>query len=46
MTRLMGWVAAGELGVEVGRILPLDEVRRAHELLAGRRVQGKIVLVP
>jgi NADPH:quinone reductase len=46
MARLLGWIAAGELGVEVGRVLPLDEVRRAHELLAGRRVQGKIVLVP
>jgi NADPH2:quinone reductase len=46
MRRLLSWIAAGELGVEVGRVLPLDEIRRAHELLAGRRVQGKIVLAP
>ncbi len=44
LERILGWIAAGELSVEVGEVLPLEEIRRAHELLAGRRVQGKIVL--
>lgn len=46
LRRLLGWVTSGELRVEVGRVLPLAEIRRAHELLADRRSQGKIVLLP
>jgi NADPH:quinone reductase len=46
LQRILGWIAAGELAVEVGRVLPLAEIRRAHELLASRTVAGKIVLVP
>ncbi len=46
LRRILGWIAAGELSVEVGEVLPLDQIRRAHELLASRRVHGKIVLVP
>ena len=44
--RILEWIAAGDVQVEVGRVLPLAEIRRAHELLAGRCVTGKIVLVP
>jgi NADPH:quinone reductase len=43
---LFGWLAAGELAVDLGAVLPLAEIRQAHELLAARRVCGKIVLVP
>lgn len=46
LRRILGWIAAGEVTVEVGQVLPLAEIRRAHELLASRRVSGKIVLVP
>jgi NADPH2:quinone reductase len=46
LRRILAWIAAGELTVEVGQVLPLAEIRRAHELLAERRVTGKIVLVP
>ncbi len=46
LRRILGWIAASELTVEVGEVLPLDQVRRAHELLASRRSHGKIVLVP
>jgi NADPH2:quinone reductase len=44
--KILGWIAAGEITVEVGRVLPLAEIRRAHELLADRGITGKIVLVP
>lgn len=46
LRRILGWIAAGDITVEVGQVLPLAEIRRAHELLAGRSVTGKIVLVP
>ncbi len=46
LRRILDWIVAGELSVEVGEVLPLDQVRRAHELLASRRSHGKIVLVP
>lgn len=46
LARILGWAEAGEIEVQVGRVLPLAEVARAHELLAGRRSWGKIVLVP
>jgi NADPH2:quinone reductase len=36
----------GELDPVVGARVPLDEVRRAHELIDGAAVVGKIVLVP
>jgi NADPH:quinone reductase len=46
LRRILDWIAAGEITVEIGQVLPLAEIRRAHELLAGRRATGKIVLVP
>ena len=39
-------VAAGELEVVVGGVYPLSEARRAHEDLAARRTQGKLLLDP
>lgn len=39
-------VAAGELRPVVDRVLPLEDVRAAHELLENKQVAGKIVLVP
>ena len=38
--------ARGELRPFVGTTYPLSEVRRAHEDLAGRRTQGKLLLDP
>ena len=38
--------ARGELRPIVGTTYPLSEVRRAHEDLAGRRTQGKLLLDP
>ena len=43
---LLGAVAAGELEVVIGGVYPLSEVRRAHEDIAARRTQGKLLLDP
>jgi NADPH:quinone reductase-like Zn-dependent oxidoreductase len=37
-------LAAGEIRVEIAQALPLDEVRRAHELSEAGHTRGKIVL--
>jgi NADPH:quinone reductase-like Zn-dependent oxidoreductase len=37
-------VEAGRLKPVVGRVLLLEEVRRAHELLERREIFGKVVL--
>jgi NADPH:quinone reductase-like Zn-dependent oxidoreductase len=39
-------IAAGIWRPVVDRVLPLSDVRTAHELLESRQVMGKIVLVP
>jgi NADPH:quinone reductase len=43
---LLGAVAARELEVVVGDVYPLSDVRRAHEDIAARRTQGKLLLDP
>ena len=43
---LFGRAARGELRPGDGTTYPLSEVRRAHEDLAGRRTQGKLLLDP
>ena len=43
---LMGAAAAGELRAVIGGVYPLSEAQRAHEDLAGRRTQGKLLLDP
>ena len=45
LSTLMGLLDSGKLTVEVGTVLPLDDARRAHEMLAGApHKRGKIVL--
>lgn len=39
-------VAMGEFEVEIGRVMPLDDVVEAHRLSEQGGVRGKIVLVP
>ncbi|GAA3531831.1 oxidoreductase [Aeromicrobium flavum] len=39
-------IATGEFDVEIGRVLPLDDVVEAHRLSESGEVRGKIVLVP
>ena len=41
---LFSRTARGELTAQLGPIYPLEEVRQAHEDLAGRRTTGKLVL--
>jgi NADPH2:quinone reductase len=43
---LFARAARGELRAHVGTTYPLSQVRRAHEDLAGRRTQGKLLLDP
>src|SRR4051812_4643610 len=44
LTRIAEMVAAGEIRVELSEVLPLADVRRAHELSESGHVRGKIVL--
>jgi NADPH:quinone reductase-like Zn-dependent oxidoreductase len=45
LTDLAGLVADGEVRIELAEVLPLSEVRRAHELIESGHTRGKIVLV-
>ena len=44
--QLLSWIEQGKLKMQVGHVLPLAEIREAHELIASRGSYGKIVLVP
>jgi NADPH2:quinone reductase len=43
---VFGWIGEGRLEVRIGARYPLEEARRAHEDLEGRRTTGKLLLVP
>ena len=43
---LVGYVATGQLSVQVGAVLPLSQAAEAHRLLEGRMTTGKVVLQP
>jgi NADPH:quinone reductase-like Zn-dependent oxidoreductase len=44
LTSLAGLVGMGQLRVEVDRVLPLEQIAKAHEIGQTGRTQGKIVL--
>lgn len=44
LSKLAALVAKGELHVEIADVLPLSEVRRAHELSESGHTRGKILL--
>jgi NADPH:quinone reductase-like Zn-dependent oxidoreductase len=44
LTRIAELVAAGDVHVELAEVLPLAEIRRAHELSEAGHTRGKIVL--
>ncbi len=46
LVRLLGSIGAGKLKMQVGHVLPLAQIREAHELMASRQSYGKIVLIP
>jgi NADPH:quinone reductase len=41
--RLFEWIGQGKLKMQVGHVLPLAQVREAHELISSRKSYGKIV---
>lgn len=45
-TNVLGWVAAGDLKLHVGRTYPLADAAQAHADLEGRRTTGKLLLIP
>jgi NADPH2:quinone reductase len=46
MERLLAWAAAGQIRAHVHGAYPLERAAEALALIAGRKVQGKVVLVP
>jgi NADPH2:quinone reductase len=46
MKRMFEWIGQGKLKMQVGHVLPLAQIREAHELISSRKSYGKIVLVP
>jgi NADPH2:quinone reductase len=46
MMQLFEWISQGRLKMQVGHVLPLSQIREAHELLSSRKSYGKIVLTP
>lgn len=46
ITRLIGWVAAGQVRVPVGHRLPLADAAEAHRLLETGATSGKVILHP
>ncbi|WP_338144241.1 zinc-binding dehydrogenase [Nocardioides turkmenicus] len=44
LRRIARLVAAGDLRVPIAATFPVEEIRKAVELQAGRRVRGKIVI--
>lgn len=44
LTEVMRLVAAGELSVDINKVVPLDEVREAHVDMEEQRSSGRIVL--
>ncbi|TMR13453.1 quinone oxidoreductase, partial [Nonomuraea turkmeniaca] len=43
---LFGWIASGQLAINISHRYPLADARRAHEDLAARRTTGKLLLIP
>jgi NADPH2:quinone reductase len=43
---VFGWIAESRLHVHVGGRYALEDARRAHEDLVGRRTSGKLLLLP
>jgi NADPH2:quinone reductase len=46
MRRVMAWMAEGRLKPHIHASYPLAETAAALEEIAGRRVKGKVVVVP
>lgn len=46
LTELFGFIASGQLAIQVGITLPLSKAAEAHRLLESRQTTGKVVLQP
>jgi NADPH2:quinone reductase len=46
MRDLLGWIASGQVKLNIGGRYGLSEAHKAHEDLQGRRTTGKLVLNP
>lgn len=46
MGDLIGYVASGQVKVQVDHVLPLSKAAEAHRMLEGRKTTGKIILKP
>ncbi len=46
MVEIAAYIAAGWLTIRVDRRLPLAEAAAAHDALASRATQGKLLLIP
>ena len=44
--QLLEWIEQSKLKMQVGHVLPLAQIREAHELISSRKSYGKIVLTP
>ena len=44
LTTVAGLVASGQIKPVVSTVLPLAEIRKAHEMIEGKHARGKIVL--
>ncbi|MFT3838431.1 MAG: quinone oxidoreductase [Myxococcaceae bacterium] len=45
-SELFGWLSSGALTVRIAERVPLAEGARAHQMLEGRGVVGKVLLIP
>jgi NADPH:quinone reductase len=43
---LLNYIGEGKLKLIIGKTLPLDEPKMAHELMEGRQTIGKLILNP
>lgn len=46
MRDILGWIASGEVRLNIGARYPLEEAAEAHRALEGRETTGKIILNP
>lgn len=46
LTEIIGYIMAGRLELQIGKVLPLSRAAEAHRLLEGRMTTGKVVLQP
>ncbi|MGI5287892.1 quinone oxidoreductase family protein [Nonomuraea polychroma] len=43
---LFGWIASGQVTINISHRYPLADARQAHQDLAARRTTGKLLLIP